>query len=114
VTGCSGGPLNVENPFICKSRIRKIAKNKRLSDFDRIKNEYTLDMVTWHTEIEPHSILKLDKDFKVAIQKMTKIEEFLKELPGIDCGACGSPTCRSLAEDVVMGRATIEDCLVKK
>ena len=45
---------------------------------------------------------------------MTKIEELYKQLPGLDCGACGSPTCRSLAEDVVLGRAKFEDCIVRK
>ncbi len=45
---------------------------------------------------------------------MAKIEEIYKVLPQIDCGACGSPTCKSLAEDIVMGRAQIDDCIVRK
>ena len=71
-------------------------------------------MLSSDIEMEPRQILKLDSDFKVALQKMAKIEELAQKLPGIDCGACGAPSCRALAEDMVMGRSTIEDCPVRK
>ena len=38
------------------------------------------------------------------------IEKLLEKLPGLDCGACGSPTCRALAEDIVRGKAEEIDC----
>ena len=44
------------------------------------------------------------------MQKLMKVEEYLKKLPGIDCGACGAPTCRCHAEDVVMNGGTL-DCV---
>lgn len=112
VTGCVGGPLNVENPFIAKNRIRQIS-NKY---FDRPvidQDAFTEDIMEWHTEIEPKPVLKLDSDMKKAIFKMSQIEEIHRQLPGIDCGACGAPTCRALAEDIVLGKASIADCLVK-
>ena len=56
--------------------------------------------------------MKLDMDFKTAIEKMSRIEEIYQTLPGIDCGACGSPTCRAFAEDIVLGR-TDKKCAVK-
>ena len=31
--------------------------------------------------------------------------------PGFDCGACGAPGCRNLAEDIVRGKASISHCL---
>ena len=43
---------------------------------------------------------------------MAKIEEYTQILPGINCGACGSPNCRVLAEDIVNGYAKLEDCLL--
>ncbi|MHC1715887.1 MAG: (Fe-S)-binding protein [Acidaminococcaceae bacterium] len=33
------------------------------------------------------------------------MEEVLSSLPGLDCGACGAPTCQCLAEDIVQGKA---------
>jgi len=35
-----------------------------------------------------------------------------KELPGLDCGACGSPSCRALAEDIIRGTAFETDCVI--
>lgn len=29
----------------------------------------------------------------------------------IGCGACGAPDCRTLAEDVVRGEASLNDCI---
>ena len=32
---------------------------------------------------------------------------------GLDCGACGAPSCRALAEDIVRGMASETDCIFK-
>ena len=32
-------------------------------------------------------------------------------LPGFDCGACGAPDCRALAEDIVQKKANVSDCV---
>ena len=29
----------------------------------------------------------------------------------LDCGSCGAPTCRTLAEDIVKGEASERDCI---
>ena len=42
-----------------------------------------------------------------------KIEEIYEGLPKIDCGSCGSPSCRALAEDIVRGYADETDCVFK-
>ncbi|MBR0319573.1 MAG: ferredoxin, partial [Clostridia bacterium] len=34
-------------------------------------------------------------------------------LPGLDCGSCGSPTCRALAMDIVNGYAHEMNCIFK-
>jgi Na+-translocating ferredoxin:NAD+ oxidoreductase RNF subunit RnfB len=56
-------------------------------------------------------MLVLDMDRAVAIEKINKLEELLKVLPGIDCGACGSPSCRALAEDIVREKAEPAWCI---
>ena len=55
--------------------------------------------------------LELDEDFHVAVEKMARIENYAEELPGLDCGSCGAPTCRALAEDIVAGTAKRNDCI---
>lgn len=112
VTGCSGGVLNVENPFMAKARIRIKSSTLKPYDPSEIDANLTREDLEWDVEMEPRTILKLDKDFKVSLVKMAKLEEIAQKLPGIDCGACGAPTCRALAEDIVMNRAKYSDCLL--
>jgi len=111
--GCVGGCLNVENPFVAMSRIKKMIKEGEscetdISELHKLyeKGEFTVVPLT------PRPIMELDKDIKNAIQKMKKINEFLTMLPGLNCSACGSPTCYALAEDIVLGKASIDDCVV--
>ena len=56
-----------------------------------------------------------EKPLFVAIpeQGMQRIKELVKTLPGLDCGCCGAPTCSALAEDVVQGYASEEDCIFR-
>lgn len=115
VTGCVGGPLNIENPFIAKNRIRQRSNyygNVHFEKYDILKE---IEGVQVHLteEIKHSGILKLDSDIQKAIEKMGLLEKIYKELPGIDCGSCGSPTCRAMAEDVVRGKASLEDCIIK-
>ena len=37
----------------------------------------------------------------------------MADLPGLDCGSCGSPSCRALAEDIALGFAVELDCIFK-
>ncbi len=113
--GCVGGCLNVENPFVAMSRIKKMSKEK---DSREIHVE-ELELLHAQGEfgvspLAPRPIMELDKDIKKAIKKMKKINEFLTMLPGLNCSACGSPTCYALAEDIVLGKASIDDCVVLK
>ena len=110
VNGCVGGPLNVENTFIGKNRIRKLTKQYSMEAPIVIDIELIAENMEWNMPIVPLPIFKLDANFKKALEKMTKIEEYTQMLPGINCGACGAPSCRVLAEDVVNGYAKIEDC----
>ncbi|HPY95799.1 MAG TPA: [Fe-Fe] hydrogenase large subunit C-terminal domain-containing protein [Candidatus Cloacimonadota bacterium] len=112
-SGCVGGILNVENPFIARSRIHSLIRNAQHHDheLDPIFSSYLngeFDVLP----LEPRSIMQLDKDMKQAILKMKKLNEIKEQLPLIDCGACGTPNCQALAEDIVQGKASIEDCVI--
>lgn len=65
----------------------------------------------WEKPLESVNIMKLDADLRTAMQKMQKMNEIEKVLPGLDCGTCGAPSCRDLAEDIVRGKGAIEDCV---
>jgi iron only hydrogenase large subunit-like protein len=111
--GCVGGCLNVENPFVAMSRIKKMIKegeetNGDMGELRKLyeKGEFAV------APLAPRPFMELDKDIKAAIKKMKRINEFLTLLPGLNCSACGSPTCYALAEDIVLGKASIDDCVV--
>ena len=46
-------------------------------------------------------------------QMSKQLNEIAARLPGLDCGSCGSPSCKALAEDIVRGDAYESDCIFK-
>ena len=50
---------------------------------------------------------------KQRIAMAERIDELEKSLPGLDCGSCGSPTCRALAWDIAHGYANELNCIFK-
>ena len=109
--GCVGGALTVENPYISKARIiRKAGMLKDSGRRGRLKTGSKAEL-KMNAEILPREGLKLDDDFRKALEKMARIEEIAESLPGLDCGSCGAPACRALAEDIVMGTAKKNDCI---
>ena len=62
--------------------------------------------------IIPRPSRLLDTDFATARKKMQQMEEIVTQLGGLDCGSCGAPNCRALAEDIVRKNAVKEDCVI--
>jgi len=62
--------------------------------------EITEDMLEWDEEIEPLPVMKLDADFKTALEKLSRIEALYHMLPGIDCGACGATNVTGLSQRI--------------
>ena len=64
------------------------------------------------TEPEEYGhVSRYDESRKEAIRMMKDVNAVFATLPELDCGSCGSPTCRAFAEDVVRGTANYEDCI---
>lgn len=107
--GCVGGPLAVENNFVAQTRVKKIAKTASG------RGAYTCSDISpmWEVPVIPRKAPKLDDDMAVAMQKLLKIDEIYDNLPQLDCGSCGAPNCRALAEDIVHGSAKESDCIIK-
>ncbi|MFW5768904.1 MAG: (Fe-S)-binding protein, partial [Spirochaetota bacterium] len=107
--GCVGGALNPENPYIARSRIRDQARASETEKADT--RPLPAGELRWSTAPKPRHILKLDDDVETAIRMLDRIEEITEDLPGLDCGSCGAPSCRALAEDIVRGGADKTDCI---
>jgi iron only hydrogenase large subunit-like protein len=114
--GCVGGPLNIQNLFVGRVRLRELIKKYGTKPpyFDE------KDLVTIYNQgrfestepIRPRQIMTLDEDVSKALVKMERLDKITDGLPGLDCGACGSPSCRALAEDIIRGIAFETDCVI--
>ena len=113
--GCVGGPLAFENNYLGKRAIRKLSNtaSKRHPVDDVPASMMTKYPLYFDQQIEPNSVMKLDDNLVVAMQKMERMNAILESLPGYDCGSCGSPTCRTFAEDVVRGYCSEMGCIHK-
>lgn len=113
IGGCVGGPLTFENSYVAKNRMRRIVNHMKQRNIDvkPLPPPENLPLAL-DEAILPRNVMKLDDDLKEALRKMEAMEEIEKRLPGLDCGSCGSPTCRALAEDAVLGKARELDCVI--
>ncbi len=112
--GCVGGPLTFESCYVTKNNIKRISKDMKVdTDIEKqstIQEPAYKDML-FDKEITPLKVMKLDEDIIKAMKMMKQLEEIEKNLPGLDCGSCGSPTCRTMAEDIVRGFSKEIDCI---
>lgn len=107
--GCVGGTLTVENPYVAKTKLNSL---RRYMPITRSRlGETELDNPFFEKEIEYVPVFKIGKSLKDSIAAMAQISLYCDRFPGLDCGSCGAPTCRALAEDIVSGRAHEQDCI---
>ena len=111
--GCLGGPLVVENNFVAKNRMRKILDNSKPTVDKTEIFESAKERFKSQKEIEPNPVLQFEGTMSERLKKMEIMDQIASELPGIDCGSCGSPSCRTLAEDIVRGYANELNCIFK-
>lgn len=112
--GCIGGPLMVENRFVAEHRMRRRLEKVKKEDAVRgitPPQSYPDLKVNERRAIEPRPIMRLDEDIFKAMYKVELMEKTLEKLPGLDCGSCGSPGCKALAEDIAQGTARETDCV---
>lgn len=109
--GCVGGVLTVQNPFIARARLHILRRFMPVScnhvspDENYIPAEYFFEEMP-----EYRPIARLSNNIAKSMRMMAEIQTLRASLPGLDCGACGAPTCRAYAEDVVRGRANPGEC----
>ncbi len=110
--GCVGGVLTVENPYVAQARIQNLRKFMPVS-LNHLEDKNIDDMM-WKDELTFNAeSFRLDEDIIKAMDMMEQMEQICATLPGLDCGSCGAPTCRAMAEDIVKGNAKETDCIFK-
>ena len=119
--GCLGGLLAAENKYVAECNLRRriaalrgkepadrheaMARTMVLEDFPK--------SAAYRKKLVARPMMQLDDDIMEAMKKFERMEEVLCSLPGLDCGACGAPSCQGLAEDIVQGKAHEIDCIFK-
>jgi Na+-translocating ferredoxin:NAD+ oxidoreductase RNF subunit RnfB len=114
-TGCVGGSLTVENPYIARGEVLHTVRRyggTPARDPARVREDVRRGLFSRDGAIPPAPLLPLDTDVTHALRKLHLKRRLTERLPGIDCGACGAPTCADLAEDAVRGEARTEECVV--
>ncbi|MBI4705657.1 MAG: NAD(P)H-dependent oxidoreductase subunit E [Deltaproteobacteria bacterium] len=112
--GCVSGCLAVENSYVARAKsIRRMHQLQPLSSEDRARlvaqhgrERFAMKALPGALPLRP-----LDEDIALAITKMKERDRLVAALPGIDCGACGAPSCKAFAEDVVLGEADKSGCV---
>ena len=115
--GCVGGPLNIQNIFVGRVRLSEFIKRYGSQPSALSEKELLAIYKEGHFEstesIKPRPVMTLDADVSKALVKMERLDQLTNGLPGLDCGACGSPSCRAFAEDIIRGIAIETDCVMK-
>ncbi|MFA6775328.1 MAG: [Fe-Fe] hydrogenase large subunit C-terminal domain-containing protein, partial [Sphaerochaetaceae bacterium] len=117
--GCAGGVLTVRNRFLANERLRHWAQSLPSELDDSLKERIEAQRADLEGKLETQrpeasEAMTWDTDTAKAIHKMENSRMIAKALPGIDCGLCGAPTCKALADDIARSEASIRQCVVLK
>ena len=116
--GCISGPLTVEGRYAARRTVQQIVRRhgQRAGDGAVVSEEKVRSLLREHFfDIEEHlqarPLRPLGRDLKEAAARKREARRLLAQLPAKNCSACGAPTCAAHAEDVVRGRAVLDDCV---
>ncbi len=112
--GCIGGPFTVADKYEAKHHLQNLVRQFGLEN--RVKVDYVKKLYAqgWFFSKRKKPVTgQRDSGRSIAerIEREKRVEETLKRLPRKECGVCGSPDCRTFAEDVVKGEASMKDCV---
>lgn len=113
--GCVGGVMTMQNPFIAKARLQTLRRYLPVSQNFLSKEESYIPESYIFNEIPTyHPISRLSDSMAESMRMMADIQKLRDTLPGIDCGACGAPSCRAFAEDTVRNKSCGAKCPLYK
>jgi ferredoxin len=113
--GCVSGALTVENPYVARARALRLQQSlpkRDLPDPGQMQARHAAGDFRTTAPFAVRPPRPLGKDIVTTITRMQERDRIAAQLPGIDCGACGAPTCATFAEDVVIGESELSQCVV--
>lgn len=111
--GCVGGVLTMQNPFIAKAKLQNLRRFLPVSQNFLGEDDQYIPADYFFNELpEYQPMTQLSNSMAESMRMLADIQALRNRLPGLDCGACGAPTCRAFAEDVVKGVSKETECLL--
>jgi Na+-translocating ferredoxin:NAD+ oxidoreductase RNF subunit RnfB len=113
--GCLGGAITATDKYLAKSAVNKMIKmlglGRRLSR-EKILRQY--EKGKFRTDKDPAKLIQIfgSHTKPMSIETVQKVDEILDRIKGHDCAECGAPNCKTFAEDVVRGEASLDECLL--
>lgn len=112
--GCVGGNLTVDNAYITLSKIHRLLSELPESGprvAAEVERRYPYEDFSLKGELRPRDTEERSGSLHERVDRIIVEESVSKELPGLNCGLCGAPTCRTLAKDVAAGAARQDECI---
>lgn len=112
--GCVGGNLTVDNSYVTLSKIHHLLSE--LPDADpeleaEVERRYPSEDFSLKGQVRPRAVESSVGGLKERVKRIKAQETVLDALPGLDCGLCGAPTCKTFAKDVAAGSAQQNECV---
>ena len=109
--GCVGGVLTVENPYVAEVKLKRLRKYMPVARSHMDMEDNAEQLIPWTTAVQYEPVFSLGGNIMESFARLNQVERLCKKLPGLDCGSCGAPSCKALAEDIVRGQASENDCV---
>ncbi|MBN2563641.1 MAG: 4Fe-4S binding protein [Phycisphaerae bacterium] len=112
--GCVGGNLTVDNSYVTLSKIHHLLSAFPDSDprlEAEVERRYPNQDFSLKGHVKPRATESNAGGLKERVERIKTEEAVLKALPGLNCGLCGAPTCKTFAKDVARGSARQSDCV---
>jgi hypothetical protein len=112
--GCLGGNLTVDNIYVTLSKIRRRLSAAPDSDPELqadVDKRYASEDFSLKGRLRPRATEMNTADLRERVRKIKTEEAVSRTLPGLDCGLCGAPTCKTFARDVAGGEAKKDECV---
>ena len=113
--GCIGGIANAESSFLSRLKVENFGFDRETDKerMEELEELYRAGIWRLQQQVRPIEQIPLGKDVARAMEKLSELQSVYAELPHLDCGTCGRPTCRVMAEDIVRGEASLDDCIFR-
>ncbi len=113
--GCLGGTLTAIDRYLSKNAVQKAVL--KVGAERRVSRREILQLYEKDWFIPKSSLARMTGLFGIqkpplSIDSLSEIDRLMNLLPGKNCAACGTPNCRTFAEDVVRKKAALSDCPV--